>query len=404
MSTANFSQGGVPVGYIVGFNRDRDSYQVPLALAEHGQLDGFVTDYYRGALPIRLRSLDHRYREGIGPEHVTLAKKALLVQVVHGLRQKIGQRPSFPAASVDSSISRTISQLATKHRDSDLLLYSGYAAQAFNDHPSRRKTLFQYHPSPELIRAAMIEDELADAAEWQPEPETLRGRKDDIFDEETQLADRALCASSFTQRGLIAAGLKPSSVAVIPYGCPTPAAPSMSRKNGGPTKFLFVGQGVQRKGLHLLLEAWRRAAITTATLTVVASRMDPAIGAFAARTPNLRLLPAVPQRQLDSLMDDADVLVLPSLVEGFGLVLGEGLARGCRLIASTNTGIVDMNLPSSIATTVPAGQVEPLMEALVKASSQDEEKMELDRAARSEAARLSWRSFREGIISAVASS
>lgn len=391
------------MGYIVGFNRDRDSYQVPLALAEEGLLDRLVTDYYRGAFPLRFRSLDHRYCEGIKPEKVTIAKGALFLQIVHGLRQKVGLRTSFPASKIDASIGVTISHLAADDDSSDLFVYSGYAARAFADHASRQKVLFQYHPGPDLIRAALAQDELADAGPWQPEPEAHLGRKDDIYNEETERADRIVCASSFTQRGLVAAGVELSHTVVAPYGCPSPLPVNAGRQKDAHTTFLFVGQGVQRKGLHILLEAWRRAALTSARLTIVASRMDPAIVAMARRLANLEVMPSLPKSRLDHLMDKADVLVLPSLVEGFGLVLGEGLSRGCRLIASTNTGIVDMKLPGEIATVVPAGRIQPLVDALKEAAGSHDIHGELDELARSEAARLSWASFRQSIRASVAS-
>jgi glycosyltransferase involved in cell wall biosynthesis len=41
-------------------------------------------------------------------------------------------------------------------------------------------------------------------------------------------------------------------------------------------------------------------------------------------------------------MQESHVLVLPSIEDGFGLVMAEAMACGCPVIASTNTGGADL--------------------------------------------------------------
>jgi len=50
----------------------------------------------------------------------------------------------------------------------------------------------------------------------------------------------------------------------------------------------------------------------------------------------------LPQRRLSEIMSSSHVLVLPSIEDGFGLVIGQALASGCPVIASENTGGPDM--------------------------------------------------------------
>ena len=64
------------MSYVVAFNRDRDFYQLPLALHERGLLTRLITDYYRpdaawlSRLPL-LSRLAHRYAEGLPSRLVT---------------------------------------------------------------------------------------------------------------------------------------------------------------------------------------------------------------------------------------------------------------------------------------------------------------------------------------------
>jgi glycosyltransferase involved in cell wall biosynthesis len=72
--------------------------------------------------------------------------------------------------------------------------------------------------------------------------------------------------------------------------------------------------------------------------------MQPDLRDILSRLPtaNVEFLGPVPRAQLVDLMSRSHALVLPSIEDGFGLVLSEAMACGCPLIASTNTGGEDL--------------------------------------------------------------
>ncbi|WIK82377.1 glycosyltransferase family 4 protein [Micrococcus lylae] len=388
------------MAFLVALNRDRDSYQVPAALAETGNLGRFVTDYYHGKPGHFLPSLTHRRHPSIPARSVVTSTGAFLAQLPYEAARRV--RPTdFPSDLVESALGRTAARVARREPDLDLLLYSGSARQAFEGPSRGRRVLFQYHPSPGFIEETLRDiDELADLRPWWEEAEVGNASMEAKHRAEVAAADHAICASDFTRRGLLLAGLAPDAVSVVPYGCPAPAA-SGAQGPGGVQQFLFVGQGVQRKGLHILIEAWKVARVGDATLTVVASRLDPQIEELAAGVPRLTIRGRAEDTELSALMDAADALVLPSLVEGFGLVLGEALAHGCRLIASTNTGLPSMGLPGDLGRVVEAGRVQPLVDALEAFHHSFDPERTHDHRARLEAQRLSWAGFRAGIRRAV---
>lgn len=381
------------MGYIVGHNRDRDSYQVPLALAEAGQLDYFVTDYYEGK-GMSIPSLQHRKAEGIKPANVVQSHRAFAAQMPYEVRRRVQKSVDFPSAFVEKNLGKTIARVAARNIESDLLLYSGSALWAFRGPSKGKRILFQYHPSPAFIAETLSNiDELAQVRPWQQEAEVLDPGMQEIHAAEVALADSAICASTFTKTGLVQQGMNPEKITIAPYGGPR-AKTSLEVAPSNKVQFLFVGQGVARKGLHILIEAWRQASLKNSELTIIASRLDPEIEAFAANLPNCTLVGRVSDEELSCHMANADTFVLPSLVEGYGLVLAESLAHGCRLIASNHTGITDMDLPAEVGTTVQAGEVQSLVDALKQGEDTAEKSRSYQELALEAANRLSWENFR----------
>ena len=246
------------MSYIVGLNRDRDSYQVARALVEVGELEQLVTDYYVGVLPREIPGLGHRQTPDIPPEKVTASVRAFAAQLPYEVGRRL--RPiDSPSRFVESALGATIARVARRAPDADLLLYSGSARQAFEGPSRGRRILFQYHPSPQFIEQTMVGlDELEGTRPWLKEAEVLSDDIAQVHAAEIARTEEAVCASSLTRAGLVADGLDPSTITVVAYGCPdVHRVPLPSQSSTW--RALFVGHGVQRKGLHVLLEAWRRA-------------------------------------------------------------------------------------------------------------------------------------------------
>lgn len=136
--------------------------------------------------------------------------------------------------------------------------------------------------------------------------------------------------------------------------------------DGVKCRFLFVGQGVQRKGLHHLLISWRsmpKSFLDNSELIIVSRRLDPKMAELANEC-EVSVISGVSDQGLQQLYLDSDVFILPSLVEGFGLVLLEALSYGCFLISTNNTGLQDMCLAENSYICFDAGSVGQLMAAL----------------------------------------
>jgi glycosyltransferase involved in cell wall biosynthesis len=183
---------------------------------------------------------------------------------------------------------------------------------------------------------------------------------------EHELAHRIVVGSSFARDTLVAEGIDPAKIGVNPYGVDwnqfmVPLAPIASA--GRPLRFLYVGSVTARKGVPVLLDAWRALSPRNAELWLAGS-VGPQERVLIPSLPGLCLLGQVPHAEIHKLYAQCDVFVLPSLFEGFSLVLLEALAAGLPVISTPNTGAVDVVTHTTLGQIVEAGSVEALVAAM----------------------------------------
>ncbi len=170
----------------------------------------------------------------------------------------------------------------------------------------------------------------------------------DRVEEESRLADYHCCASSIVRGQLTERGVQEGSVLVLPYGADPAVWHSTGRKSvrrvNDSLKILFAGQLSLRKGLRFLLTALETADRPDWSLDCAGPVLDETRkdrDAYRGRSP-VRYLGPLAQADLATRMRESDVLVLPSLEEGFGLVVVQALACGLPCIVSSAVGAKDL--------------------------------------------------------------
>lgn len=347
-------------GFVCAINGSRDGYQVPAALHQAGLLRRFVTDYYApdqppGWLPAPMAGR----RSDLLPKASTVGTPSSFLIQHSAAKLGLPMNRVFP--HTDPLLGRHALAQA-KRLGANLYCYSGYLPRPEKIPRGMKVVDFEFHPLPGLTMELLRQD----AARY---PETAwsfaqeqRYAGQERVNDSWQHADAVVCASAMTARSLEHAGCESERITIVPYGFETSqvAAP---RLQDGPAQFLFVGQGLQRKGLHHLLRAWRNVDPARARLTLVCYSIDPGI-AEMARQPGVELLGRQDRSALDAIMQRADVFIMPSLIEGFGLTYLEALAAGCHIVGTANTGLPDLPLSAAARTLVPIGDIAALSDTI----------------------------------------
>jgi len=172
-----------------------------------------------------------------------------------------------------------------------------------------------------------------------------------------------------TARALADYGVPAERIAVVEPG--TEPAPLAMGSGGGALQLLCVGTVSARKGQRELIEALAPLADRRWTLHCAGSpdRDPPALAALQAAIARhglearVRLHGALDASQLGVLYAQADLFVLPSFHEGYGMALAEALARGLPIL-STTAGAIPDTVPPDAGVLVPAGDVPALHAAL----------------------------------------
>jgi len=223
-------------------------------------------------------------------------------------------------------------------------------------------------------------------------------------------AARRIVVTSEATAGLIAhlglAGHRgPGCVTVIEPGCDVaaPAQPPATQRDPDPapvTRLLCVASVTPRKGHRALLQALAPLAGLRWALHCVGSlTMDPREAA-AARDAAVALglhervhwYGAVEAEALPAHYDRADLFVLPSLFEGYGMVVAEALAHGLPVLAS-DTGAARELLAGGGGLCLPPGDVAAWHAALSSLLAEPSRRARMRADALRVRARLpSWRS------------
>jgi glycosyltransferase involved in cell wall biosynthesis len=319
----------------------REHYAVPRALEQKGLLHELITDLWiaPGSVLRSLRSgLAGRFHPGLSSARVSAAN---LEALTFALRSCVTGATGWNLISKrnDWFQRAVITQLTRDHAVKNLTVFAySYAAEGiFKVARQRgwRTVLGQIDPGPveERIVAELVPDGHSSAP-----PEYWRRWRN-----ECELADQIVVNSRWSREALLSEGIAGEKIRVIPLAYePTDESQSFVRSYPAftrerPMRVLFLGQINFRKGAIQLFDAVKRLAGEPAEFWFV--------GPLQVDIPleikdRIKWFGVAPRSEVARYYRDADVFILPTFSDGFGLTQLEAQSWKLPVIASQHCGDV----------------------------------------------------------------
>ena len=300
--------------------------------------------------------------------------------------------------SLDRQVARRLSSVASLKA---VYAYEDGALESFRAAKSLGIKCLYDHPIVYWRKVRELEQEEAQLSpEWVP---TLRALDDsdeklERKDAELGLADIVFAPSTFAKESLEASSTLKAPVSVIPYGAPTPRTDlSNGRVSRGKLRVLFVGALSQAKGVGYLLQAAAKLD-RQIELTLIGRRVSDLMPSPASLQRH-HWIPSLPHDALLTEMSRHDVLVMPSLHEGFGLVITEAMASGLVVVATSHSGAPDLIADGEDGFVIPIRSVSLIEEKLDILCADESRLRSMKEAAKRKADAHSWRIYRERLAS-----
>jgi glycosyltransferase involved in cell wall biosynthesis len=218
---------------------------------------------------------------------------------------------------------------------------------------------------------------------------------------EIALADVIVTNSSLTARSHITAGADASKVFVVPLGAPLTVEKLAQKAKPGkdPLVVIWAGTFSLRKGAHYLMKAWCSLSSGSHARLDVYGRVTLPQRLKVAWADSVLFHGSVPKPLLYNAFKCADVLVFPTLSDGFGMVVTEALSHGLPVITTDQAGAADLIIPGENGLIVPAADPRALADALRWCLDNREKLHSMRLGALETARRRQWPDYRRDLMS-----
>src|SRR5205085_4937196 len=165
--------------------------------------------------------------------------------------------------------------------------------------------------------------------------------------------------------------------------------PAAAAPRPEPMIFLFVGALGARKGVPLLLDAWRKIDPARAELWIAGAGKIPE--ADRRNLPeSVRWLGVISRSELPSLYRRAHVFVFPSFFEGLAQTQIEAAASGLPIIATKASGGEEVIAEGQTGFIIETGNLDQLVERITEFIHNSEVVEAMTEMARAKAHQWSW--------------
>lgn len=396
--------------FIISHSGKQHSYHVAKALHELGYLKAFYTSSYIANFSLQnfiqkkgWSFLSRRFLQGLGGQYVKAAWryeiKEQFFRKLKGNTQAVNELVYKRDISFDSNLARKLSKFSFD-------VFWGFQGSCRKSleaasnigKPGICEMTIAHLPFAKRVldEEAALHPEWADSIDFTSFPAYYEQR----LIEEPLIANKVIAISSFLKQTLVQEGVNAEKVTVIPLGFDTRLI-KFTEQNASitnrPLRLLYVGRITQRKGIKYLLEAIKQFDKKDVELHIIGNVYGSG-KAFQAYNDHYYYTPGVSQHELFNLYGNYDVLVFPSILEGFGLVTVEAMGAGLPVITTPHTNATEVIEDSKNGYVVPVRNIDSIVKAITTIRNMDDscfQQMRLN--ARQTALKYTWDAHRQNV-------
>jgi starch synthase len=217
------------------------------------------------------------------------------------------------------------------------------------------------------------------------------------LEDEPHRADLVISASDFTSYTLRESGIPVEKIRKLPLGFDASGIPWSEEAQGfsqRPLRLLYAGTITQRKGISYLLDAAENWKGNGDIELHVVGGIQGSGKAFESRKHLCHHQPAVSQAELFRMYTEFDALILPTIFEGFGLVLVEAMAAGLPVISTRHSMAPDVVEEGKNGWIIPIRDPEAIGRRVADLRNLDDEAYcKMRQNARKAALNFTWENF-----------
>ncbi len=182
--------------------------------------------------------------------------------------------------------------------------------------------------------------------------------------QEFEEADYISIPSLFVKRTFLEKGFSEKKLIHVPYGVDLSRFRQIPKKDNV-FRVVFAGGMTLQKGVHYLLQAFAELNLPNSELTLLGGLADEIKPFFKKYQGRYNYLGHVPQWDLYKYCSQGSVFILPSIQDGFGMVIIQAMACGLPVICTTNTGGEDIVRNGKDGFIIPIRNVDALKEKII---------------------------------------
>jgi glycosyltransferase involved in cell wall biosynthesis len=222
-----------------------------------------------------------------------------------------------------------------------------------------------------------------------------------IKEERLKYVDYIFALSDMAKQGLIKAGIPEEKIYLTRLGFdPTNWKLRTQYAKTGTFKIIYVGAITEHKGIRMILEALKSLQLPDVTFTMVGTKTLGVDTLLKEYEGYYTCLPYMHHEELVNLYHASDVMVIPSYLDSWGMVVTESMACGTPVIVSENTGTCEL-VEQGGGFVVPSGDAKAVAEKLLHLYNNREQLEILGKKAHEIVQKYTWDNYHSRIIQVI---